>query len=901
MPRPTRYDVDVLLADGSVATIRTPRRQDATSIEALHERASDDSLYSRFFNLNRPMAIRYVAQLCADDVRLCNSLVAESSGRVIGLATSDLVEPGAAEVSFLVDDAARGRGVGSLLLEHLAAIQRHSGVERLVAEVLAGNRPMLAVFADAGFTLDRSTESGTVHLEMSTAATDRAMQIADERERSAEARSLQAVLAPRVVAVVGAGRDRGGVGREVLENIREGGFTGRLVAVHPTLPSVGDVEAFRTIGQVPERVDLAVVAVPADKVAGVVMDAAAAGTRAGVILTAGLGEAGPEGLAVQQDIARSARLGGMRLVGPNCLGVLSNYPDRLNATFATVSPAAGNLAIGSQSGGVGIAVLDAANRSGLGAAYFVSLGNKADVSGNDLIAAWTDDPQVLVAALYLESFGNPAKFARLARHFSERKPLLAVIGGSSASGRRAGASHTAAAAAPTTGVKALFDQAGVIAVTEIPELIETARLLASQPLPQGGRLGICGNAGGIGVLAADSAQRNGLLVPELSTPLTAELRAMGEGMGGCTNPVDLGAAASPEAFGRAIRLMLSSGEIDSLLVVIAATRVGDHTRTLAATATATALLPSKPVMLVALGLPNPPAMVAGSQIPVFASADAATRALGHATRYTAWRNSPRGAQFTMQRSEVDGARAVVSSNLALHPQGCWLPVDQVGALLHHYGVALVPGLIARSADEAVSHAEVTGFPVVAKAASPGIVHKTEQGLVAADLRDAEAVRTAVSRFHRTLADTSTPVLIQRQVPRGVELVVGAFRDPVFGPLVMVGAGGVETEVWADRTFLLPPVTDLDAARALRSLRIWPLLEGHRGTPPADHGAVERIVQAVARMMQDVPEVCEIDLNPVTAHPEGASCVDVKVRVEPAVHPVDRAAAPSLSSVTPADG
>ena len=677
-----------------------------------------------------------------------------------------------------------------------------------------------------------------------------------------------------------------------LENIREGGFTGRLVVVHPSAAAVGGTVAFRTLADVPGPVDLVVVAVPAAHVKGVVTQAAAAGVRAVVVLTAGLGEAGPTGARLQQEITRAARAGGMRLVGPNCLGVLSNHPDRLNATFTAASPTSGHLAIGSQSGGVGIAMLDAAGTNELGVAYFVSLGNKADVSGNDLIAAWADDPQVQVAALYLESFGNPLKFARLARHFSERKPLLAVIGGSSAGGQRAGASHTAAAAAPTSGVQALFDQAGVIAVSGVPELVDTARFLVSQPAPEGPRVGVCGNAGGIGVLAADAAHRDGLVVPQLSNPLQSRLGSTG-GLAAVSNPVDLGATAGAAAYDRTISLMLGSGEIDALLVVVAATRVSDHSLALAAVAAAAATQPDKPVALVLLGVPDPSSHVGTTRIPVYSSADAATRAIGNATRYRAWRDAPRGTRVSIDSSDVERARTVVTANLAQQPDGCWLSTEQASALLAPFGVELLPGLVAWSLDEAVHHARATGFPVVAKAASPGIVHKTDQGLVATGLRNDDEVQTAVTGFHQVLGDTRTPVLIQRQVPRGVELVVGAYRDPTFGPLVMIGAGGVETEVWADRTFLLPPVTDLDAAKAVRSLRIWPLLQGYRGTPPADHHAVERISQGVGKLMQDIPEVSELDLNPVTVHPHGVSCVDAKVRLTPAEQSHDDGAAPRL--------
>jgi acyl-CoA synthetase (NDP forming)/GNAT superfamily N-acetyltransferase len=892
----SRYNVDVLLADGVVATIRTLRRDDAPAVRALFDRASDDSLYSRFFVLNREIVDRYVSSLFRDEERIDSALLAETANRVVGLASADAVGPGTCEVAFIVDEAARGRGIGTLLLEHVAAVQRHAGVARLVAEVLWGNRAMLSVFKDAGFQLARTSEAGVVTLEMDTASTSLAVATADARERAAEARSLRAVLAPRVVAVVGVSRSGRGVGWATLDNVTRGGFTGTVVAVHPEVTRIGNVAAYPTLAAVPHQIDLVVVAVPADQVLDVIRQAGDVSARAAVVITAGLGESGPAGAALQAQIVRAARRGGMRLIGPNCLGVLTNSPEPCNATFATVSPAPGGLAVASQSGGVGIALLDAADAAGLGVSYFVSLGNKADVSGNDLIAAWTDDPAVDIGALYLESFGNPLKFARLARHFSENKPMLAVIGGRSPGGRRAGASHTAAAAVPSTGVKALFQQAGVIAVTSIAELVNTARMLAGQPLPAGMRLAVCGNAGGIGVLAADAAYDDGLVIPELSEALQAELRAVAGAGAALNNPVDLGAAASKSVLGQTVSLLLASDELDSLLVVIAATRVADPGDLLSSVATCADASHGKPVAIVLLGMPDPPKVVGAAEIPVFGSADAAVGALAHAARYSAWRRAPRGTIVSQDDFDLEGARHLVTSVLAEQPDGCWLTADQAGRLLAAYSIESLPGRIARSIDEATEVAQDIGFPVVAKAAAPGIVHKTDQGLVATGLQDIHALRDAIEGFHDTLEDSTAPVLVQRQAPGGVELVVGGYRDPTFGPLVMVGAGGVETDILADRTFLLPPVTDVDVASALRSLRLWPLLVGYRGAAPADHAAVERILLATAALMQAVPEVAELDLNPVIVHPQGVSCVDVKLRLTPVEHLVDSAAAPSLRSV-----
>ncbi|HYJ68837.1 MAG TPA: GNAT family N-acetyltransferase [Nocardioidaceae bacterium] len=868
--------VAVLLTDGGIATVRGFDPADADAVRALHRRASDDSIYRRFFALNRQSGDTYVQHLCAADPAATVALVAEVGGEVVAVAGYECLGPQDAEVAFFVDDRMQGKGMGTILLEHLAAVGRRRGIRSFRADVLAENHAMIRVFRDAGFDLEQSTDYGMLTLTMSTSATERAVSAADARERAAEARSLRPLLNPAVVAVAGAGRRRGGVGREVLENIRAGGFTGRLYAIHPEATDIGGVPAYADVGQLPEPADLVVVAVPADRVLGVVDSAGAAGTRAAVVITAGLGERGGDGATVQHKLVRIARRHGMRLVGPNCLGVLNADPDvRLDATFATLTPPAGGLAIASQSGGVGIALIDAAAGLGVGVANFVSLGNKADVSGNDLLAAWTDDSRVRAAALYLESFGNPRKFARLARRFAERKPLLAVVGGRSAGGRRAGLSHTAAAAAPSVAVDALCARAGVIAVRDLDEMVDAAHLLVDQPLPAGRRFGIVGNAGGIGVLAADAAQDAGLVVPELST----ELRGRMDGVATASNPVDLGAAASPEQYIAVVRAMLESGEVDSLLVVFAATRVAVGDEVLAALADVTADFAGVPVAAVLLGLPNPPASIGPTRVPVYRSAEDATVAVGHATRYAEWRLA------VHESGAVDATPDEISASfvrtlLADTPTGRWLAPSESRRLLDRVGISAPAGELAQSADEAAARADCVGYPVVVKAADPSVVHRTDRGLVRVGLRTADDVREAYAHLATAIGDDRTPVLVQRQVTDGVEIAVGAVRDPTFGPLVMVAAGGIATEVWDDRAFLLPPVTVGEADQAIRSLRVAPLLLGHRGSLPVNLAALAQLVSDVSRLATDVPELAELDLNPVIVTPDSVHCVDAKVRLAP---------------------
>ena len=869
---------DVLLADGTVAVIREVRPADRPGLEALHDEASAASLRLRFFATSRRAGRDYVAHLFegggADTMA---SLVATVHDRVVALATAERVGPDAAEVAFMVADSLRGRGVGSLLLEHLAAAARDQGVRRFVAEVLAENTRMLRVFLDAGFEISRETEEGTVHVEMGTTASARAVAAADEREFLSEARSLAPLLYPGSVAVTGVRRDGTGVGAAVLDSIGSGGFTGRLCVVHPQAEAVDGVTAYPRLTDVPFHLDLVVVAVPAERVLDTIRDAATAGASSAVVISSGFEELGGVGKDIQREMLRIARDHSMRLVGPNCLGLMSNHPDvRLNATFSPFVPPPGGLAIASQSGGVGIVLIDVARDLGLGVGCFVSLGNKADVSGNDLLAAWRDDPRVGAAALYLESFGNAAKFARVARRFAERKPLLAVVGGRSAGGRRAGASHTAAATTPGVGVDALFAQAGVIGCRSAEEMADTALLLTEQALPTGPRVAIVSNAGGLGVLAADEADSGGLVVPELSPTLREQIAQHVTGTAGTSNPVDAGAGAAGSDLAAITAALLDSGEVDAVLVILVRTNVTDPAPVLEALARCRVEHPGTPLVLVPMGgldarredLPG---------ITVLRSAAAAIRSLGKASAYAAWLRVPHEDPPATDEDVAAEARRIAEELVSETAEdGGWLDVEQVTDLLSPYGLVPV-GALVHSPLAASAAAAHIGFPVAVKVADQHVVHKTDRGLVRVGLQSGMEVLSSVRAFEEELGHDEVPVLVQ-PVVSGVEVALGVVRDPGFGPMVMVAAGGVATDLWNDRAFLVPPISRADATRALRSLRIWPLLEGYRGSHRGDVDALAGIVVSLGALATDVPQVAELDLNPVVVTPEGCVLVDIKVRV-----------------------
>lgn len=870
---------DVLLADGSIATIRRLRPEDADQLFALHDQVSDEANRMRFFNLNRHSGHAYAAHLLASTPETAIALVAHLHGELVGLASAE-IDGTRAEVAFLVADDAHGLGVATLLLEHLAAAARTAGIRTFTAEVLVENQSMLRVFADAGYVATKRSLGTSTTWELSTSPSETALDAADQRDRVAETRSLAPLLYPRSVAVLGVRRDGAGIGNAVLRSIIDGNFTGTTYVVHPEADRIADRPTRRRLVDIAEHVDIAVIAVPARRVLDAVEDAAAAGVSAIVVITSGFGELGQAGTSMQHQILQVVRDHDIRLVGPNCLGLLCNDENiRLNATFGPAIPPAGGLAIASQSGGVGIALLDLARELGIGVQSFVSLGNQPDVSATDLLAAWHDDPHVSAAALYLESFGNPAKFARLARRFSERKPLLAVVGGRSAGGARAGVSHTAAAATPAVGVEALFTQTGVISCRSADELAHAARLLTEQPLPRGGRVAVISNAGGLGILAADSADELGLSVPELSSSLKRDLLAHLRGTIGVGNPIDLGATAQPEDLAAVVRLLVTSDEVDAVLVAIIPTSVSDPAPYVAAVKQARQEGPQTPVALVSMGGLHVGPDQSGA-VTVFRSSEDALLALSHAVRYAQWLASPREICVEDDQDRARAARGMAGHWLdGTEGASRWLAPHEQHQFLEPYGIGPT-GEVARGRQEAAAVATAIGFPVVVKVADPAIVHKTDRGLVRIGLESAEAVQNAVGDFEAELRDQDVPVLVQPMLS-GVELALGVAHHESFGPLVMVAAGGTATDIWADRAFLMPPITSRDAARALRSLRIWPLLEGYRGSEPVDIESLERLVVNLGHLAEDVAEVGELDLNPVLVTADGATVVDVKVRLTPA--------------------
>jgi acetyl coenzyme A synthetase (ADP forming)-like protein len=881
-PAPEYWTADVVLRDGGTAHVRPIEPTDGPALVAFHQRLSPETIHARFFSPKPTLTAAEVERFTHVDHVARVALVAELGDHLVGVARYERMDDAReAEVALVVTDEHQGRGIGTVLLEHLAAAARERGITRFVAETLATNRRMLEVFADAGFEEHTSYAGGAVLVELAIEPTDTARAAAFEREHRAESRSVARLLTPGSVAVVGASRDPATVGHQVLHNLLSGGFSGTVYPVNPGADHVASVKAYPSVLEVPGPVDLAVVAVPAAAVLGVVEQCARKGVKDLVVLSAGFGEV-EGGAEVQGALRDLTRRNGMRLVGPNCIGVV-NTAVGLDATFSPYAPRPGRVAMQSQSGALGIALLERSARLGLGVSSFVSVGNKADVSGNDLLQYWEDDPNTDVVLLYLESFGNPRKFSRIARRVSRRKPIVAVKSGRSAAGVRAASSHTAAMASPDVAVDALFQQTGVVRVDTLDELFDMAVVLGSQPLPVGRRVAIVGNSGGPGILATDACDGVGLEIPELTAETQAALRTVVDPNGAVTNPVDLVASANPDVYEKALRLVLADERVDAVIVICTPTFAAPPAR-VARVLPEVATGVAKPVVGCFLAAPEVPALLAADgdqpRVPTFASPEPAARALARAATYAEWRRRPPGAVGELDRFDAGRADAVVNRFLHDTGEGGWLPAGQVDELLGAAGVPLLHSAAVQGVEDAQRQAARLGYPVALKATGPDLVHKSDVGGVHLDLDSDGDVAAAYADMATRLGSRMTGGVVQQMAAPGVETIVGVVQDPLFGPLVMFGLGGVATELLKDRSFRVLPLTDLDAAELVRSLRSSPLLFGYRGSPRVAVAALEEVLQRVARLAGRIPEIAELDLNPVIVSTDGAVAVDCRVRIAP---------------------
>ncbi|HEU5210135.1 MAG TPA: acetate--CoA ligase family protein [Longimicrobiales bacterium] len=696
--------------------------------------------------------------------------------------------------------------------------------------------------------------------------------------------SLDPVVRPGSIAIIGCSRKRGTIGYQIVDNLLDHGYTGALHLINPNVRAVHSIPTRASVLDVEGPVDLAVITVPKELVLGVAEECGAKGVRALVVITAGFKEIGPAGAERERALRDVARRYGMRLVGPNCLGVLNTDPAvSMNATFAPVMPPPGPVSFMSQSGAMGVTILDYAAEYGIGINQFISVGNKADISGNDLIEYWAADPATRVILMYLENFGNPKKFARIAREVTRHKPIIAVKSGRTASGARAASSHTGALAGLDSAIDALLAQYGVIRVDTVEELFDLAMAFSLLPLPEGDRVAIITNAGGPGIIIADACEAAGLRVTELSAGTQQALRAYLPEEASVRNPVDMIASATADHYRRALIEVLQDDAVDGAIAAFVPPLGVSQRDVAAAIVEARRAFPGKPILAVLMGregLPQGRAELKEVGVPAYIFPESAARALAAMVRYSRWVRRPVGTVVEYEMHDDVIARIIAAQRAA---GGGYLSTDDARTVLRAAGIPVVESRLATTAEEAVAAATTLGLPVVLKVVSPDIVHKTDVGGVELDLRTTDDVRAAFDRIMQRVRSSAPDaaiegVLVEQYVRGGRETIIGMSLDPGFGPVLMFGLGGIHVEALRDVVFRVHPLTDLDAREMTHQIRGVRLLDGIRGEPPADREMLAETIQRVSRLVGKHPEIVELDINPFVVFESGGTAVDARIRI-----------------------
>ncbi|MET8796538.1 GNAT family N-acetyltransferase [Nocardia sp. NPDC004568] len=873
-PAPLHWQADVLASDGGVVRVRPITPADADELQRFHTALSERSRYLRYFGPYPRISPKDLHRTTHLDYRDRVGLVVVLGDAIIAVGRYELLDRAgsrAAEVAFVVADEHQGRGLGSILLEHLAGAAAENRIDTFVAEVLAENTVMVTVFREAGYQVERSRDGSVLHLEFAIDPTEALRSVRDARERASEARSVGNLLAPRSVAVIGATPSTGRVGGVVLANLLDGTFQGAVYPVNPERRSVRGVHAYPTVRDIPDEVDLAVVAVPAAAIGSVLDDCMAKGVKGLLVLSAGFGETGEQGRSAEAELVAAARKHGMRVVGPSALGIANTDPAvGLNATLATLLPGRGRIGFFCQSGPLGVAILAEAATRNLGLSTFVSAGNRADVSGNDLLQYWDTDADTDVILLYLESFGNPRKFSRIARRVARNKPIVAV------SPSRLAAPGMSDGGLDRSIVRDLFAQSGVVQADSISEMFDCAALLGYQPLPRGPRPAVVGNSAALNWLTSDAAGSEGLTVVE---------------------PVDLGPQATPEDFRIAVAAALEAENTDAVIVIFAPPIPLPQTGYAEAIRAAVASVPAtKPVLTTFAGgdgIPNllavrgPGAAAIRGSIPSFPDPARAVRALARVHRYAHWRDLPASPSAdTVHTGEENGRPAGIDSERAVllmgrwmtDPAGRWLTDDETVQLLDCYGISVVEFRAVRSAEAAVAAAEELGYPVAAKATNESWRRRPDMSWVRLDLWRPEAVRQAYRDLVELCGD---PLLhIQRMAPKGVGCVLKVQDDPAFGSVIEFGLSGPIIELLGDRAYRALPLSAQEAAALIDAPRAAPLLNGTPASPRVDKAALVELARRISAMFDDLPEMRELSFEPVLAAPESAAILYARARVGP---------------------
>ncbi len=880
---PSQYETEVLLKDGSRMRLRPIKREDIERWLAFVSRLSPRTKYLRFHYvpvLGPEDAIRF----CTVDYKDAFAFVAE----VLRAKRKDIIAIGryyrlpnkhTAEVAFVIEDAYQGRGIGTKLMEWLANVARDNSITTFEADVLAENEEMMAVFRNYGFHITSSLKEDVYHVAFPITHTRMVQKKEEKRERISTLASLRSVLNPHSVAVIGASRKPGTIGQLIFKCVLENQFSGVVYPVNPNAEAIMSVKAYPSVLDIPGNVDLAVIVVPAQFVNKVADECGRKGVHSVIVISDGFKERGPEGATREKELLYVTLGHGMRLVGPNCMGVINTDPaTKLNASFSPIYPPIGNVAFLSQSGAIGLAILDYASNLNMGISSFVSVGNHADISANDLLQYWEQDPRTRVILLYLESFGNPRQFGRIARRVSAAKPILVVKSGSTPAGSRAALSHTGALATSEVASDALFRQAGIIRVNSIKELFDVATLLSNQPVPKGRRVVIVTNGGGPGILAADACEHYGLVLPEFPVETTSELKSVIKRDITLNNPLDMTAGATGEEFEKALKILSTDKGNDAVIVIFILPTVVDPKDMERAIRRVAPIYQQrrKPLLTCMMGQEGFKRKLGskGKFVPSYIFPEDAVLALAKAAEYGELQRKPKGTIPKIRGLKRGKARRIIESALTRTAQRpLWLPIDEIVELLNCYGIRIVETLVARTVTEASASASRVGFPVAIKLISSTIVHKTDVGGVILDVNSKSEVERAFENIRARLTDIGRQdemegVTVQRMVKGGIETITGVTQDPSFGPLIMFGLGGIFTELLKDVAIRLHPLTDLDAKELVSSIKMTKLFEGFRGAPPSDMQALEDLLLRLSAMIEDTPQIAELDFNPVKVMPKG---------------------------------
>jgi acetate---CoA ligase (ADP-forming) len=883
--------VRVILRNGHTFKVRPITPDDKEKLRDLFYRLSPLTRYMRFGYTKERITdqeLVYFTEVNPPDTYADIGLTGEGENERIRAVARWYLMPDkrTAEISFVVEDNIQARGIGTALLEKIAGDALKYKIKKFIARVLPENTRMLRVFEESGFNMVRRFHEGVYELDFDLENQEEFSKRQAIREHIARSTGMRRIMYPRTVAVIGASRDPESVGGKVFRNLLYNNFGGTIFPVNPKASSINGVLCYPSVANIPGDVDLAVIVVPAEWVLTVTDDCGKKAVWGLVVISAGFAESGPGGRELQHKLREKVLSYGMRCIGPNCLGIMNTDLEvNLNATFGPLTPPRGNLSIGSHSGALGLALLDYVKSNNLGIAHFVSMGNRIDVSSNDLLEFWEDDENTKVILLYLETFGNARRFSRIARRISRTKPILAVKSGRSEVGGRAASSHTGALAASDTAVDALFRQAGVIRVNTIEEMFNVAKMLSNQPLMKGPRIAILTNAGGPGVLAADAAIGWGLTVPTLSEDTRRKLSGFLPKQAALENPVDMIASAPGEHFGNSLSVLLDDPDIDAVVVINIPLRDPEEIAS-AIKKTVAANDNEKPVIacfMTTSAAETDLRYAPDKAVPVYLFPEDAIQAIAHTWTYSHYRRREEGSVVSFPDVDEERGWRYLRSSGILEMEGDWAAPEVALGLLKEYGIPVAATKVACSPEEAAGLAAEIGFPVVMKLRSTTITHKTDVGGILLNLKTAEEVKHAFTAMEARLASAGLGVqmegvILQPMLTGGQEVIVGMSQDPLFGPLLMVGIGGIQVELIKDVAFSLHPLTDKDPDYMLGQLKGLPLLTGWRGSAPRDVTALKEVLLRFSALIEDFSEIEEMEINPLMVFDSGKGCSVVDARI-----------------------